>query len=313
MKQIKLDDTHHTIVDNEDFDFLNQFNWKYCENGYAYLYKDNKDISMHRLVMDLEDTSKVVDHINGNKLDNRKDNLRICTQQQNICNRTVLNSNNTSGYRGVFKTASDLFMASIEVNKVPQYLGTFNSAEKAALAYNRAAREHFKEYRGLLNFSDIPDDILVKIENRVSRNNKKKHNTSGYRGVTRDKRSGRWQAEIRHNKKRESLGMYDNPVEAAKAYDRKAREIHGEDWYSLNFDKSVDISESKKITVNKNSSSGFVGVVQDNRSGRWQAKIGHNGKSLSLGYYNTAEEAAKAYDLKALELRGPNAKLNFPD
>jgi hypothetical protein len=90
-----------------------------------------------------------VDHINGNTLDNRKENLRICTQNQNGKNR-LLNKNNVSGYKGVtYKKANKLWCAQIVVNYHKMYLGLFTTAEAAALAYNEAAKKYHGEFAKL--------------------------------------------------------------------------------------------------------------------------------------------------------------------
>ena len=87
-----------------------------------------------------------VDHINRNRKDNRLENLRFATRQQNIWNRGI-NKNNTSGYKGVFwNKQSNRWAAKIWLNYKQIHLGLFDSKEDAALAYNIAAKEYFGEY-----------------------------------------------------------------------------------------------------------------------------------------------------------------------
>jgi hypothetical protein len=89
---------------------------------------------------------KVVDHINGNKLDNRKSNLRICTQQDNCRNRCV-QSNNKSGYKGVsFNKEKQKYEACICIDKKTIHLGLFNSAIDAAIAYKNSETKLFGKF-----------------------------------------------------------------------------------------------------------------------------------------------------------------------
>lgn len=88
-----------------------------------------------------------VDHINGNKLDNRKSNLRICSNAENCRNSRGTGKNR---FKGVFWVANR-WMAQIAVDRKTIYLGRFKDEEQAARAYDKAARKHHKEY-ARLNF-----------------------------------------------------------------------------------------------------------------------------------------------------------------
>lgn len=93
------------------------------------------------------------DHINGNTLDNRKENLRICSIAENGRNRKI-QKNNTSGYSGVsYMKGVCKWQATICVNKNKIYLGVFETAEESARAYDSAAKEYFGEF-ARLNFTD---------------------------------------------------------------------------------------------------------------------------------------------------------------
>ena len=109
MRKLPLQEGKYAIVDNEDFDYLNQWHW--WDHG-TYVVRDERygkrinnkkyRFLIHRVILGLEKgNKKIVDHINHNPLDNRKCNLRVCTQVENQQNRGIY-KNNTSGYKGVY-------------------------------------------------------------------------------------------------------------------------------------------------------------------------------------------------------------------
>lgn len=133
-----------TLIDLEDIDKVKQYKWNL--NAREYVYTDSTNILLHRLIMNCPD-DKVVDHINHNKLDNRKSNLRICTQQQNSKNRSIC-SKNTSGITGVwwYKPCGK-WCAQITYNKKRIHLGLFDTLEEATQARKQAEIDLFGEYR----------------------------------------------------------------------------------------------------------------------------------------------------------------------
>ena len=140
------------LVDDEDYDWLNQYKWHIDNIGYAKMSykinKINKTIRMHQLLI-YKPTGMQTDHINGNKLNNQKENLRIVTQQQNQMNK-IKRKNMTSKYKGVsWFGESNKWRADIMLNKKQYYLGLFNNEIDAAKAYNKRALELFGEYANL--------------------------------------------------------------------------------------------------------------------------------------------------------------------
>lgn len=104
---------------------------------------------MHRLVMGVEDPKIQVDHINHETLDNRRSQLRLCTQRQNSFN-TRKHSNNTSGFKGVTQRKdSGKWGAYIRINGRKKTLGAYATPELAARAYAEAAATHHGEFARL--------------------------------------------------------------------------------------------------------------------------------------------------------------------
>lgn len=117
--------------------------------GYYRLTVDGKVYYCHRLAWLLHTAQEpvgLVDHINGDKSDNRINNLRLCTHQQNLLNRGK-NKNNTTGFKGVTLIKSTgRFCAHIAIDRVNKHLGVYATAEAAAAAYARAAAKLHGEY-----------------------------------------------------------------------------------------------------------------------------------------------------------------------
>lgn len=153
MKEIKLSRGLVTLVDDADYDWLNQ--WKWCavrSRNDAPVYAKRIDLSnggrkkitMHRLITDCP-KGMYVDHIDGNGLNNQRSNLRICTNAENVRNKQKP-PRGTSGYYGVTHVSKNSWRASITANYHRIDLGCYATPEKAAQAYNDAAVEMHKEF-----------------------------------------------------------------------------------------------------------------------------------------------------------------------
>ncbi len=156
MKKIELTQNQFAIVDDGDYEWLSQFKWcaswsKGTKSYYAVrkipLQDGRRTIEqMHRRIMGLRYGDKNhVDHINGDTLDNRKENLRICTHKENSRNRKGLYSNNTSGVSGVYWNKRDQkwYAQAYNNDGKRKHLGYFNNkldAEMVVLEYK------FKNY-----------------------------------------------------------------------------------------------------------------------------------------------------------------------
>lgn len=134
MKKIKLTQGKFAVVDDDDFAVLNQHNWYYTPIGYAARNipggKYRTILYMHKVISGNLGKS-ITDHINMNKLDNRKSNLRVATTTQNVLNRG-LQKNNTSGCKGVsWHKKLKLWRVRVKLNGVEKSCGYFKDLESA--------------------------------------------------------------------------------------------------------------------------------------------------------------------------------------
>lgn len=150
MKTIKMTRGFEAIVDDEDFEFLNQLKWHanpigkrmYAQSGcWDKKFKKKYNIRMHRFLLKPK-SNEQVDHINGNGLDNRRCNLRILSRVQNLRAFNIKRKLCSSIYRGVFwHKGHQRWLASICFNSKAIYVGVFKSENEAALAWNKKALE----------------------------------------------------------------------------------------------------------------------------------------------------------------------------
>ena len=169
MKQIPLTQGQFTLVDDEDFEWLNIFKWRIMNRkngGYAVtkgsyaaikgsLATNNpikKTILMHRVITNCSQGMDV-DHINHDTLDNQRHNLRICTHAENMQNQKV-QSNRTNQFKGVCcLEKNNKWVAAICLKGKRMHLGCFGDEKDAAKAYDKKAKELFGEF-ACLNFPD---------------------------------------------------------------------------------------------------------------------------------------------------------------
>lgn len=153
-----LDSGETVIFDSIFLDVVSKHKWTMSKQGYARTggggpKRSRKTQYMHKLLFP---EIKLADHINRNKLDNRKENIRYATHSQNSINRGK-NKNNTSGFKGVyFEKDRSSFSARIPYKGCRSYrIGNFPTAIEAARAYDAKAKEIYGEF-AVLNF---PDEI----------------------------------------------------------------------------------------------------------------------------------------------------------
>lgn len=220
--RIALTKGQSALVDAEDYPALACFNW--CASfsrgkWYAKRAERGPDgrqytIRMHRAILGVPPGTEV-DHINGDGLDNRRENLRPATRAENIRN-TKRRSRNTSGFKGVYRLEGR-WAASV----ARKYLGLYDSPEEAARAYDTQARMAFGPFAAL----NFPAETVTVAARRgvVPRNS-----TSGYRGVSYRRNSHKWVARLTVNGRRLFLGYFDNAEAASRAYDTKRQELLGQ-------------------------------------------------------------------------------------
>jgi len=148
---ITLTQGYETMVDPIDKQRFEDRQWYAVKHGKyirAVSYdNEGNTVYLHREIMDAP-INQLVDHANGDTLDNRKCNLRICGAAENAQNRKPL-SGKTSKYKGVRKIEDGKFRAEIRPSTGYIHLGIFNNEKEAALAYNYAAKEHYGHFAWL--------------------------------------------------------------------------------------------------------------------------------------------------------------------
>lgn len=151
-----IDDKYHVIFDKDDYERINICNWHVRDNGYIYC---NQLGYMHRYIMKCNDGLEV-DHINNDRSDNRKSNLRVCTRQKNSFNRSI-NYTSDSKIFGVQKTKSGKWMSQIKFNGKRIYLGIYSDFYQAVKIRLKHEKELFGDYgsqKHLYYLLDLDDE-----------------------------------------------------------------------------------------------------------------------------------------------------------
>lgn len=208
------------MIDTEDLPKLQGHKW-YQHMGYARARGTDGEIHLSHVILPCPE-GYFVDHINRDKLDNRKSNLRIATRSENNANRRSF-----------------------------------------------------------------------------------KNSTSQYKGVHWNKKSSLWEAAIRKEGKQVSLGMYESELAAASAYNDYARKLWG-DFAVLNDIKEVDYKRMRRFRKTSKAHSRFLGVSR-HVNGKWVSRLTMNGKRKTVGYFNSEEEAAEAFNKVYVDYTGKEA------
>ena len=165
MKEIELTLGKKALVDDADFEWLNQYKWSAVKGTYTfYAARSAKDengkfkrVQMHR---EITQTPKGLqtDHADGNGLNNQRSNLRVCTIQQNQHN-TTSHRDSSSKYKGVsWKKSGKKWLARIKINAERRHIGVYKTEIEAAQAYDKVAKESFGEFARLNLPTNITSD-----------------------------------------------------------------------------------------------------------------------------------------------------------
>lgn len=153
--------------------------------------------------------------------------------------------------------------------------------------------------------------LCTRSQNMMNRSGAQ-NSSSIFKGVAWHKSRKDWVAYITIDGVVKHIGRFKNEEDAARVYNQFARKLHGE------FVKYNDVfpmfpdSNHDRVLLRANNTTGFRGVRIDKRRGRWNSEIGYMGKKIHIGTFSDVEMAAMAYDIKASELYGKDARLNYP-
>jgi hypothetical protein len=163
MIRIPLSQGYEALIDDTDYDLISHIAWYadvrpdgnvYARGNVTLFDGKRTTVQLHRIIMDAP-AGVQVDHIDRNGLNCIKSNMRLCTDSQNKCNATRLQSENGTGYRGVRETRSGRYEARVNVRGENVYRELFDDPVEAAKAYNTAASKHHGEFAILNEIKEI--------------------------------------------------------------------------------------------------------------------------------------------------------------
>ena len=230
MKLIPLTKGYHAMVDDEDFEWLSQWRWHARvakHTVYAAGISNGKHgkrvgLKMHRVIMGITDRNIQIDHKDRNGLNNTRENIRLSTARENGINRGS-RKNSSSRFKGVsWDKGAARWLSAISINGKTRRIGLFEDEEEAARQFNNMARDHHGEFAVYNDVSPTFAEKSWEIPATISTNK------SGFRGVTLHQGTGKWFACIREFGKTKYLGLFKDPIVAARLYDEKARELFGD-------------------------------------------------------------------------------------
>lgn len=301
MKTIELTQGQVTLVDDEDYDRLSQYNWsaQYSPLSKAYyavttLYDGGirRRIIMHRFILNAPRGCEV-DHQNHNTLDNRKNNIKLTTASGNRKN-AGLRSNNTSGFCGVhWDKPSKRWRASIRLGNRTIVLGRFLDKQDAIEARKAANIKY--------GFHENHGELVVRHAQSVSKRSYANtrtsvKNSSGLPGVRWYRQKKRWIARITIDGKEYRLGSFVNKAEAVAARADAVKQCphHGKNENVESVISDRMRCKMKNKFLPKNNTSGMPGVYFVGKVEKWRVVVGVNKKKIQIGYFKDKGDAIAA-------------------
>lgn len=226
--RLPLTQNKYCIINAEDFEEIGKHQWVFAERGASRnATKDElksmgvRRIWMHRQIMGHPEGLQV-DHANGDRTDNSRDNLRVASQNQNAFNVLSIVANPLE-MRGVVRIPNNgkkSWFAAIQFQGKKEYLGSFSSPEEASAAYIKRGRELHGEFF-VLDRPPLKDYSVIPIAQRANRRNQ---SSSGFRGVNPNKYGG-WDASVKHKGKKIHLGSFIEAQLASSVVEAKIKEL----------------------------------------------------------------------------------------
>lgn len=204
-----------TLVSEEDYEMVSKYKWYINEGGYVQCTSDKSGYTLiHRLIKNAK-KNEVVDHINGNKVDNRRENLRLTVTELNNENKKISKNKISSKYKGVFKNKKcKKYHARTSIGGKNVLLGWFSNEKDAAEAFDMFI-VHTKKDHVTLNF---PDKKKKYLKRKFVMYDKKR--SSNFIGVKKRKNTNTYISRIMHNNKDIYIKASTDPIICAKAYDK---------------------------------------------------------------------------------------------
>lgn len=247
---VPLQNGEEAICNSEFIAEINKHSWYLNNDGYAKSRINKSLIPLHRFIFLLKylkiDDGLMVDHISRRKMDNRLENLRLATNEENARNTT--RGKNFCGYRGV-KKDKNKYNASIFVSGKKIHIGNFNSPSLAAYFYDVWAFHYHKEFC-VLNFPDKIEEYKLKTPERF--NYKLESTSSKFFWVCFFKSRNKFVARIKIDGKCKHIGYFNDEVSAAKSADLFI--IKNNLNLKLNFPKETyeqELNQEKQMIVFK--------------------------------------------------------------
>jgi len=271
----------------------------------AVVISFNENSGKHQVQYDIDDEFEILDFSKENFITIDKN---VVKKKRKRKKEDGSKKDKVVKYQGVW-TKGEKFQAVIRIDGKMNYLGMFDTAKKAAEAYDRGAIQAGRPLTKL-NFQD-------KVHKAYKPSEKRSNNTTGYTGVM--KNGNRFAAQIRINGTLQYLGQFDTTKEAAIAFDLAA--IQANRSKDLNFPDMIHESNSNNMTeedVNRNLPGrrphrGLVKYRGVSKNGnKFVARISVNDKRQCLGTFDTSKDAAIAYDFAAIQAKRLKSELNFP-